>query len=226
MLVLLVEDDLALAELILEYLESESIGCDVAYNGVMGLELIKANRYDVIILDVMMPRMNGLALCAKIRELGLTVPCLMLTARDTLDDKLAGFDHGADDYLVKPFDLPELVARLCALVRRRSAFVPVLQVADLQLDTRTHQAHRAGRPLLLSPTEWKLLEYLMRESPKVVPRDQLESLLWDDDPPSRDALKMQVHRLRKIVDTEHEQPLLHTLRGIGVVLRLDNEATH
>lgn len=226
MLVLLVEDDLGLAELIIEYLESESIECDAAYNGVMGLELITANRYDAIILDVMMPRLDGLALCARLRQQGVTTPCLMLTARDTLDDKLAGFDRGADDYMVKPFELPELVARLRVLVRRHTATVPTLQVADLVLDAGTHQARRGERPLALSPTEWKLLECLMRASPKVVPRERLEALLWDGEPPSRDALKMQLYRLRQLVDGDHEPPLLHTLRGVGVALRRADDIPH
>ena len=129
MLVLLVEDDLDLSALVAEFLEDESIECDLAYNGVMGLELIKTNQYDVIIMDVMMPRMDGLTLCSKIRELGVSTPCLMLTARDTLEDKLMGFDKGADDYMVKPFDLPELVARLKVLARRSSNSSGLLQIA-------------------------------------------------------------------------------------------------
>ncbi len=224
MLVLLVEDDLGLAELTLEYLAAEGIEADIAYNGVMGLELIRAHRYDVIILDVMLPRLDGLSLCARLRELGITTPCLMLTARDSLDDKLAGFAQGADDYLVKPFDLPELVARLQVLARRRTAATPLLQVADLVLDTTTRQARRGERPLALSPAEWTLLECLMRASPEVVPRSELERLLWPDEPPSRDALKMQLYRLRQLVDSDRDRdrPLLHTLRGIGVALRADD----
>ena len=220
MLVLLVEDDLDLSALVAEFLEDESIECDLAYNGVMGLELIKVNRYDVIIMDVMMPRMDGLTLCTKIRELGISIPCLMLTARDTLEDKLSGFDKGADDYMVKPFDLPELVARLKVLVRRNSNSSALLQVADLTLNVTTHEAHRNGRLLTLSPIEWKLLEMLMRQSPKVVSRDQLESFVWPDDSPSKDALKTQIYRLRQLLDTPDESPLIHTVRGAGICLKL------
>ncbi len=223
MLVLLVEDNLDLAELVLEYLESESIECDLAYNGVMGLELIRKNQYDVIILDIMMPRMDGLTLCSNIRQLGIATPCLMLTARDTLEDKLSGFDQGADDYMVKPFELQELLARIQALSRRYSNPASLLQVADLSLNTTTRKAARNDRELSLSPIEWKLLEYLMRESPKVVPRQLLESLVWDDEPPSKDALKMQIYRLRQMVDGDNEPPLLHTIRGAGIVLRSENE---
>jgi len=222
MLVLLVEDDLDLSELMLEFLESESIECDLAYNGVMGLELLQRNQYDVIVMDIMMPRMDGLTLCENIRDLGINTPCLMLTARDTLEDKLTGFDHGADDYMVKPFELQELVARLRVLSRRRSNSANLLEVADLCLNTTSHQASRNHRTLPLSPIEWKLLEHLMRESPNVVPRHQLETLIWKDELPSKDALKMQLYRLRQIIDGEHEPPLLHTIRGAGVSLRLDD----
>jgi len=164
----------------------------------------------------MMPRMDGLTLLKSIRQLGVNTPCLMLTARDTLEDKLSGFDHGADDYMVKPFDLPELVARLKVLARRSSNVASVLTVADLQLDTTSHQATRAGRVLTLSPIEWKLLELLMRESPKVVSRQQLEQCAWPHDAPSKDVLKTQIYRLRQLLDTQDEQPLIHTIRGAGI----------
>ena len=223
MLVLLVEDDIDLAELVFEYLESESIECDLAFNGVMGLELVKQNQYDVIVMDIMMPRMDGLTLCARIKNSGVSTPCLMLTSRDTLDDKLSGFEQGADDYMVKPFELQELVARVRALSRRHSNPASLLQVADLTLNTTTHQAARKNRQLSLSPIEWKILEYLMRESPKVVSREQLEVLIWGDELPSKDALKTQIYRLRQIVDGDHQQPLLHTIRGTGITLRKNDE---
>lgn len=223
MLVLLVEDDLDLSALVAEYLEAESIDCDLAYNGVMGLELIKTNQYDVIIMDVTMPRMDGLTLCRHIRELGINTACLMLTARDSLEDKLGGFAQGADDYMVKPFDLPELVARLQVLERRQQHWSNLLQVADLTLEVVAHTATRNGRQLSLNSIEWKILEYLMRESPAVVSRHQLESYIWQDELPSKDVLKTQIYRLRQIVDVEGEQPLIHTLRGAGISLRLKDE---
>jgi DNA-binding response OmpR family regulator len=219
MVILLVEDDLDLAELVIEYLDIESIECDIAYNGVMGLELVKTNQYDVIVLDVMMPRMDGLTLMSNIRQLGIATPCLMLTARDTLDDKVAGFEHGADDYMVKPFELKELSVRLKALSRRRSNSSSKLQVADLSLNISTHQATRNNQLLALSPIEWKLLEYLMRETPNIVSKQQLESVIWKDELPSKDALKTQLYRLRKAVDGADQRPLIHTIRGSGFVLR-------
>lgn len=225
MLVLLVEDDLDLAALVAEYLEAESMECDLAYNGVMGLELIKTNQYDVIIMDVMMPRMDGLTLCGHMRSLGINTSCLMLTARDSLDDKLSGFAQGADDYMVKPFDLPELVARLQVLGRRQQHWSNLLQVADLTLDVVSHQASRNGRQLSLSPIEWKILEYLVRESPAIISRHQLESYIWPDELPSKDVLKTQIYRLRQSLDAEGEQPLIHTLRGAGISLRINDENT-
>lgn len=226
MLVLIVEDDQDLAELTLEYLESQSIECDIAYNGVMGLELIKSNQYDVIIMDIMMPRMDGLTLCATMRNSGIATPCLMLTAQDSLEDKIAGFKQGADDYLVKPFELEELLVRLYALSRRHSNPANRLVVADLQLDLTVRIATRAELPLSLSPIEWKLLEILMRESPKVVSRTQLENIIWNGEPPSKDALKTQIYRLRKVVDKENQQQLIHTIRGAGITLRINHEQNH
>ena len=223
MLVLIVEDDLDLAELMVEYLNSESIECDIAYNGVMGLSLIQENQYDVIVMDVMMPRMDGLTLCSNIRQLGVATPCLMLTARDTLEDKVAGFEKGVDDYMVKPFELQELFVRIKALTRRYSNPANLLQVADLILNTRTLKAERGHLPITLTPIEWKILESLMRQSPNVVPRSQLESLIWGDESPSKDALKTQIYRLRQIVDKPNLKPLIHTVRGAGVVLRIEDD---
>lgn len=222
MLVLIIEDDLDLVELIAEYLESESIQCDMAYNGAMGLALIKENHYDVIVMDVMMPRMDGFTLCKNIRQLGISTPCLMLTARDRLEDKVSGFNQGADDYMVKPFELEELLVRIHAMSRRHSNPANLLQIADLVLDISARQANRNGRSIALKPIEWKLLEYLMRQSPKVVSRSQLEAHIWNDDPPSSDALKTQIYRLRQVIDGENQKPLLHTIRGAGIVLRAEN----
>ena len=232
MLVLLVEDDLDLAELIIEFLEGEAfegqkIECDIAYNGVMGLQLIGCNQYDVVIMDVMMPRMDGMTLCSKIREQDINVPCMMLTARDTLEDKLEGFSKGADDYLVKPFELKELSARIKVLHKRHSNQAPILQVADLKLNTTTRQAQRGKQALTLGPLEWKLLESLMRKSPRVIARSKLESILWPDEEPSKDALKMQVYRLRQIVDGEidgkRQLKLIHTVRGAGISIRQEEQ---
>ncbi|WP_421870628.1 response regulator transcription factor [Motiliproteus sp.] len=219
MQVLLVEDDRDLAASVADYLALEQIQVDHAYNGPAGLTLATENIYDVLLLDLMLPRMDGLTLCEKLRAQGVDTPVLMLTARDTLDDKLAGFEAGTDDYLVKPFAMEELIVRLRALAKRRSGQVRKLQVADLKLELETRIASRAGQPLKLTPSGWILLEALVRASPAVVSRRQLEQLLWPDTLPDSNSLKVHLHHLRKQVDKPFERPLIHTLPGQGVLLK-------
>lgn len=218
MIILLVEDDLDLAELVIEYFESESIHCDLAHHGKMALNLLLVNHYDVIISDVMMPGLDGFSLTQEIRAQGIDTPLILLTARDMLEDKLQGFDSGADDYLVKPFELAELAARVKTLDSRQSGRHFLLTVADLSLNTQTKQVLRGETTLSVSATEWKLLEYLMRHSPKVIARPKVEELIWQGEPPSDDAYKMLIYRLRKTIDGDTYQPLLHTIRGQGISL--------
>lgn len=213
---LLVEDNQDLAATIIDYLELESMFCDHAANGVAGLQLIKNNQYDVIILDVSMPRMDGLTFCKIIREQGITTPVLMLTARDTLDDKLAGFNAGTDDYLVKPFEMLELVARVQVLRKRNNGQGHKLSLHGLDADFSQKYAHRELRPLQLSPSGWILLETLMRHAPNVVSRDQLSHALWGDNMPDSDALKVHLFKLRQQVDQENEIKLIHTVVGQGI----------
>ncbi len=223
MLVLVAEDNRDLAASVIDYLEMHDIECDFAERGDHALQLIKENTYDVLVLDIMMPGMDGLSLCQALRKHGCNAPVIMLTARDTLDDKLAGFNAGADDYLVKPFDLPELEARLVALNKRQSisATNGTLKVADLALNLETHQAHRQGDLIDLSPACWKILVSLMQASPKVLSREALEKSLWQDSPPDSEALKSHLYTLRKLVDKPYNSTLIHTLRGVGVALRED-----
>ncbi|MGO4702044.1 response regulator transcription factor [Dyella sp. 2RAB6] len=218
MLLLLVEDDRDLAASVLEYLESDGYECDHAPDGKAALELLQAQAYAAIVLDVNLPRMDGFALCKAMREAGVATPCLMLTARDSLADKLNGFRSGTDDYLVKPFDMAELSARLGAL-SQRGRHLQRLAVADLAIDLATRTAARHGRPLSLSGREWQVLVHLARKSPEVVTREQLEDLLWPNGAPSADALKMVLYRLRNVVDDGEAQALVHTIRGHGVALR-------
>ncbi|HXG27990.1 MAG TPA: response regulator transcription factor [Nevskiales bacterium] len=215
--ILLIEDNVDLAANICEYLQARGHVMDSAGDGVTGLHLAVVNEYDAIILDVMLPGMDGLALCHKLRkEARRNTPVLMLTARDTLGDKLQGFESGADDYLVKPFLLEELEARLQALVRRtRHALDNRLQVADLILDLDTLEVQRAGRRIELTPTSLKLLALLMRESPRVVSRRQIEQTLWGDDPPDSDALRAHIYALRSAIDKPFPVKLLHTLHSTG-----------
>jgi DNA-binding response OmpR family regulator len=217
--VLLVEDDRDLAASVADYLALEQISVDHAYNGQAGLTLASENPYDVLLLDLMLPRMDGLILCEKLRLLGVDIPVLMLTARDTLDDKVAGFRAGTDDYLVKPFALEELIVRIQALAKRRSGQMRKLQVADLTLELDTRIAVRAGQALKLTPSGWTLLETLMRASPAVVTRQQLEQALWHDESPDTNSLKVHLYHLRQQVDKPFKQALIHTLPGQGFVIR-------
>jgi len=218
--VLLVEDDLDLAATVIDYLELEKINCDHAANGIAGLQLIKEHHFDVMLLDVNMPRMDGLTVCKKMREQGITMPILMLTARDTLDDKLAGFAVGSDDYLVKPFEMRELIARIRVLANRRSGQTNVLSLYGVDADFASKTLKREQRSLQLSPTGWKILEVLMRKSPTVVSKQQLLQAVWGDELPDSDSLKVHLFKLRQQVDTKSQSKLIHTVAGQGFAFRL------
>tara|TARA_R110001592_G_scaffold359995_1_gene667669 strand:+ start:1510 stop:2226 length:717 start_codon:yes stop_codon:yes gene_type:complete len=228
---LLVEDDIDLATAVIDYFELEKIQCDHAANGLSGFNLIKANRYDVVILDLNMPKMNGLEVCEKLRAQGVDVPILMLTAKDTLDDKLQGFSKGADDYLVKPFAMEELIARVQVLSRRRSGQVKRLNVCGLELDNKQQVIIRDSVPLKLSPISFKILETLMLASPNPVSRDKLIQSVWGDQQPDSNSLKVHMFNLRKTIDGHTEnnnspntinKKLIHTLVGYGFVLKSES----
>ncbi|MGB3622634.1 MAG: response regulator transcription factor [Ketobacter sp.] len=216
--VLLVEDDLDLAATVVQYLQLEEIQCDHANNGISGLHLLQKNRYDALLLDLNLPRMDGISVCENIRASGNDTPVLMLTARDQLSDKIEGFQAGTDDFLVKPFDMEELVLRVQALTRRRSGQVQRLACGDLTMDLTRRQAQRGGQPLHLSPVGWKLLEALLRESPAAVSREKLQASVWGDDPPDSNSLKVHMYNLRKVLESDSEQTLLHTVKGYGFAL--------
>ncbi|AGA89090.1 response regulator with CheY-like receiver domain and winged-helix DNA-binding domain [Thioflavicoccus mobilis 8321] len=222
---LLIEDNPDLVGNLSDFFESRGHTVDIAQNGPAGLSFGLAGRYDVIVLDLMLPGMDGLEVCARLREARVATPVLMLTARDTLADKLEGFGRGADDYLVKPFALPELEARLTALARRaRGETVRCrLAVADLTLDPETLRVERGGRRIELAPIPLRILEVLMRRSPAVVRRGELEREVWGDDPPDSDALRAHIHILRSAVDREAEVALVRTVRGIGYQLVAPDE---
>ncbi|MGH8042408.1 MAG: response regulator transcription factor [Rudaea sp.] len=217
-LILLIEDNRGIAEMVGEFLERRGYSLDYAADGVTGLHLAVSNSYDVIVLDLMLPGMDGLALCRKLRaDAKKSTPVLMLTARDTLEDKLVGLDAGADDYLVKPFEIRELEARVRALIRRdrRQVSAELLNVGDLVLDTATVRVTRAGQDLQVSPIGLKLLSILMRESPRVVSRADIEREVWGDLLPDSDTLRSHLYNLRKIVDKPFQKPLLHTIHSAG-----------
>ena len=216
--VLLVEDHRDIAEMIYDYLEGEGYSVDYADSGDAGLKFGSDNRYDAIVLDVMLPGIDGFEVCRRLRtDVGLQTPVLMLTARDTLDDKLSGFDSGADDYLVKPFDLEELGARIKALLtrRQRNDRRQCLRVGDLSVDLATRKVIRAGQPLSVTPIGMKILIALMNASPGVVDRHSIERLLWNDLPPNSDALRSHMYSLRKVVDRPFDTVLIHTVQGAG-----------
>lgn len=216
--VLLVEDQHDLAANIGEFLQAEHHRVDFAADGPTGLHLAQGQIYDVIVLDLGLPGMDGLELCRRLREEQRSaVPVLMLTARDTERDALAGFAAGADDYLTKPFSLALLDARLRALHRRHhGAVAGRLQVLDLVLDLHRRCAWRGDRRLDLTPSGLRLLERLMSASPAPVSRDDVEFLLWGDHPPDNDgALRTHIHALRQAVDRDHPLKLIRTVHGLG-----------
>ena len=222
MRILIIEDNPDILANLYAFLEPKGHVLDSAANGYAGLALAAQHEYDVMVLDVMLPGMTGLELCHKIRtELRQTTPVLMLTARDTVQDKVAGFDSGADDYLVKPFSLVELEVRLNALVRRargQTAGAAVLAVGDLRFDTEKFEVHRAGTPLVLTRTGYVILKCLMTQAPKLVTRDMLEQQVWGEDRPDSDALRTHIHALRQVLDKPFDFAMLRTVSGIGYKL--------
>ena len=218
---LLIEDDMDLSETIADYLACEGIDCEIAFSGIAGLAQAASQEHDVILLDVMVPGMDGLEVCRRLRSQGVDRPILMITARDALAEKIEGFDAGADDYLVKPFALQELVARVFALKGRKSSQTKILHVDDLLIDRVKHVAKRGNRKLRLSPTSWIILEKLALAAPAVVGRAELERSIWGEDCPSSDCLKYHIHKLRFQLDRPYERPLLRTVAKSGFALRAD-----
>jgi DNA-binding response OmpR family regulator len=217
-LILLIEDNHDIAAMVGEHLEQSGHEVDYAADGITGLHLAVTEDADLIVLDLMLPGMDGLEVCRKLREeAAKSTPILMLTARDTIEDKVAGLDAGADDYLVKPFEMAELDARLRALLRRASGSVAaeVLRVGDLKLDTGTLEATRSGQQLTLTPIGLRLLTALLKASPRVLSRRDLERAVWGDIAPDSDALRSHLYNLRKAIDKPFDRPLLHTVPGLG-----------
>lgn len=218
--VLLVEDNMQLASTVIDYLAFSGIHCDYASNGRAGLTLAFENSYHTILLDINLPKMNGLEVCKHLRSQGVETPILMLTAKDTLTDKLAGFDAGTDDYLVKPFQMDELQARVRSLANRRSSQAQKLSVDTLELNVMQKTVTREGKKLDITPTGWTILETLMRQSPNIVSRSDLEYAIWQDSVPDSDLLKVHMYRLRQHVDKPFTKPLIHTVSNHGFVIKV------
>ena len=218
MRLLVIEDNRNLVANLFEYFEARGHTLDVAPDGITGLHLASTQVYDVVVLDWMLPRMDGPEVLRRIRsDAHASTPVIMLTARDELPDKIAGFRAGADDYLTKPFALPELEVRIEALLARVAGRGRnrLLEVEDLRLDLATLEASRAGKPLHLYPACRKLLEILMQASPATVTRQRLEHALWGDEPPDGDMLRSHIYELRRSVDGPFSEKLIHTLPRIG-----------
>lgn len=219
MKLLIIEDNPDIVANLYDFLGPRGYALDTARTAAQGLLIAEAEIFDAIVIDVMLPGgMNGFALCRKIRkELRQVTPILMLTARDSVEDKLMGFDSGADDYLVKPFSMMELDARIKSLVRRASGAHAAqrLEVGELIFNLSTFELTRAGRSIELTPTGYKLLTCLMRTAPNIVRREQLEAAVWGEDPPQSDALRTHLHALRQSIDKPFVWPMLRTVAGVG-----------
>jgi len=216
--ILVIEDNPDIVANIYAFFEPKGFELDNAYNGLSGLALASSNRYDIILLDVMLPGMDGTKLCKKLREeLHNKTPVLMLTARDTITDKVAGFDSGADDYLVKPFSLVELEARIKALIRRDQDehFQHNITVGALSLNPNEHNVKREDRLIKLTPIGFKILHTLMSASPRVVSKTELEEKVWGQDIPSSDALRTHMHSVRTQVDKPFSKAVIITVPGVG-----------
>jgi DNA-binding response OmpR family regulator len=217
MRVLVVEDEPAIAAFLVRGLTEHGYAVDHAADGAAALDLLQSATFDTVVLDILLPKVDGLAVCRRMRERGDRTPVLMLTARDTVDDRVRGLDTGADDYLVKPFAFAELMARVRALSRREPAAAnPVLRIDGLQLDTTTRRAERDGRRIELTTKEYALLEYLMRNPDRVLTRTMIGDRLWNyDTVTTANVIDVYIGHLRRKIDDAHDAKLIHTVRGAG-----------
>ncbi|MCU0570589.1 MAG: response regulator transcription factor [Oculatellaceae cyanobacterium Prado106] len=222
MQILLVDDEAELTVPLSRILKREGYQVDIAHDGTEGSRLALQNPYDLLILDWMLPQKTGLEICEELRSQGNTTPVLFLTAKDTLDDRVEGLDAGADDYLIKPFELRELLARVRALLRRPPAAAATppspserLQVGDLQLDPQGQVAYRGDRTIELSDKESQLLAYFLQHPNQLLTHDQIQAYLWQDEKPSSNALVAQIRLLRRKIEADLETPLIHTVYGKG-----------
>lgn len=218
MRLLVIEDNQDIVKNICDYFDQAKYQVDCAYDGLTGLHLACTENFDVIILDLALPGMDGIKLCQHLRNEGkITTPIIMLTARQSVEERVLGLKAGADDYLIKPFSLAELEARIHALIRGRGEYTEnkVLSVGDLNFDLSNFQVNRAGDTIVLTPVLLKILEKLMRDSPNVVTKSELEYHVWRDSPPDSDSLRAHMHTLRNAIDKPYEKKMLMTVHGIG-----------
>lgn len=222
MRILVVEDEKKVASFIKRGLEEAGYSVDIAADGVEGAYMAESDNYDLIVLDLILPRKSGLELCKELREQKINVPILILSARDTVEDRVTGLDTGADDYLTKPFAFSELLARVRALLRRGETMIPIkLQVADLVMDTVTHEVTRAGKEIKLTGKEYALLEYFMMNPNKVLTRTMLSEHVWDYTFDTfSNVIDVYINYLRNKVDRDFEPKLIHTVRGVGYIMKV------
>jgi DNA-binding response OmpR family regulator len=220
MRILVVEDEPVAASVLAKGLREHSYAVDIASDGAAALEQVGSNDYDLILLDILLPRVNGLDVCARLRTDGITTPILMLTARGGPDQRVEGLDSGADDYLVKPYHFPELLARVRALLRRGPALAPsVLSIEDLNIDTRARRVERAGRLVPMTTKDYASLEYLAHRRGEVVGRADIAEHVWDDSyDPMSNLIEVYIQRLRRKIDDGHQVKLIQTRRGAGYSL--------
>ncbi len=228
MRILLVEDDRRIAGFVAKGLREQAYAVDVVGDGDAAVYKLAINDYDAVILDVMIPGRDGFHICRDLRAAGMVVPIIMLTARDTVLDRITGLDSGADDYLTKPFAVTELLARLRALLRRGHIVRPAtISIADLVLDTGAQRAMRSGRALALTTKEYALLEYLAREEGRVVSRAEIAEHVWDENfDPLTNLIDVHINRLRRKVDNGFSSKLIHTRRGAGYMVAALDQATN
>jgi two-component system copper resistance phosphate regulon response regulator CusR len=217
----LIEDDEVIAELIKTGLEEAHFAVDVAADGAAGLDLALDGGHELIILDLMLPRRDGWSVCAALRARRRTTPILMLTARDAIEDRVKGLESGADDYLPKPFDFTELLARVRALLRRDKIYkTRHIQIFDLEIDTATQRVRRAGEEIRLTRREYTLLEALAANAGRVLTREAIQGRVWMDEESYSDTVKVHINSLRRKVDAPHAVKLIHTVHGVGYTLRI------
>lgn len=223
--ILIIEDEHSIAQNIAEYMEPLGHVLDFAVSGEQGLEMALASFFDVIILDIMLPKMDGYTVCEKLREQSARhIPVLMLTARDTPEEKIAGFHAGADDYLTKPFSLAELEVRCIALSRRHHLHRShVIELGDLVVDRKAKTVTRAGRLIPLKKIGYEIIRTLAEAHPGVVSRSDLIQQVWSDDPTESDALRSHIYQIRTLLDKPFRQPVLKTIHGIGFALDISND---
>lgn len=226
MQILIIEDDLRVSELMQRALAEQALNAAIAYDGYMGLKLAQQKDYDLIITDVILPKINGIDLCRQLRQTKPDTPIIMLTALGTTDDKVEGFDAGADDYLVKPFEMRELIVRIRALLKRNSGSVNktafVLRYADLEMNLHSKRVKRGDKEISLTPKEFKLLEYMMRNPERVLSRVEIADKVWETHfDTGTNFMNVYINYLRKKVDREFEQKLIHTKLGMGFILNVE-----